>query len=70
MEWLHLVEGVYTPLPVEADGMVRSRVFPGLWLAVGDLLNQNMAQVLAVLHDGLQSTDYRHGVQSLTQPSG
>jgi Uma2 family endonuclease len=70
IEWLHLVEGVYTPLPVEADGIVRSRVFPGLWLAVGDLLNKNMAQVLAVLHNGLQSTDYRDWVQSLTQPSG
>jgi Uma2 family endonuclease len=65
LEWLHLVEGTYIPLPLEADGTLRSRIFPGLWLAVNDLLAQNMTQVLASLQAGLQSPEYKAWVQSL-----
>jgi len=34
---------------------VISRVFPGLWLAAGDLLAGNMGRVLSVLQEGLAS---------------
>jgi Uma2 family endonuclease len=65
LDWLHLVEGVYIPLPIDADGIIRSRVFPGLWLAVNDLLAANMAPVLTTLQSGLQSMDYQDWVSSL-----
>ncbi|WP_407889752.1 hypothetical protein [Scytonema sp. NUACC26] len=32
-------------------------MFPGLWLAVNDLLAGNMTQVLTVLQEGLASCD-------------
>ena len=50
-------EGEYVPLPVERDGVIRSQVFPGLWLAADDLLTGNMGQVLAVLQEGLAAIE-------------
>ncbi len=65
VDWLHLVDGVYTPLPIDADSIIRSQVFPGLWLAANDLLTSNMAQVLTTLQSGLQSVDYQNWVSQL-----
>ena len=41
------------------------RVFPGLWLAVAQLLTRNMQRVLAVLQEGLQSPEHAAFVQKL-----
>ncbi len=49
LDWFYLREGEYVPLPVDEDGVIRSQVFPGLWLAANDLLAGNMGRVLAVL---------------------
>ncbi len=57
IDWFHLEDGEYVPLPVDQDGIIRSRVFPGLWLAVEELLAGNMMQVLAVLQAGLASLE-------------
>ncbi len=57
LNWFYLHEGEYVSLPVEEDGVIRSRVFPGLWLAVDDLLAGNMTRVLAVLQEGLASPE-------------
>jgi hypothetical protein len=39
-------------LSVHADGIIRSQVFPGLWLAVEDLLAGNLANRLTSLNLG------------------
>jgi hypothetical protein len=49
--------------PIDADDVIRSHVFPGLWLAINDLLTGNMTQVLAVLQEGLVSPEHRGFVQ-------
>jgi len=55
LDWFYLQQGEYVSLPVDEGNVIRSRVFPGLWLAVGDLLAGNMARVLSVLQEGLAS---------------
>jgi hypothetical protein len=60
-----LQEGEYVPLPVGEDGVIRSQVFPGLWLAVNDLLAGNMGRVLAVCSEGLGSPEHTAFVQGL-----
>jgi hypothetical protein len=60
-----LQDGIYVNLPIDADGVLRSRVFPGLWLAVNHLLAGNLAQVVAALNLGLESPDYQAFQQSL-----
>jgi Uma2 family endonuclease len=65
LDWFYLTDGDYQPLPIDADGVLRSRVFPGLWLALADLLQAQMPQVLAVLQSGLQSPEHQAFVESL-----
>lgn len=69
LDWFYLEQGDYISLPVDEDGVIRSRVFPGLWLAVNDLLAGNMVQVLATLQQGLASLEHRAFVGQLSQSS-
>ncbi|HEY9905243.1 MAG TPA: Uma2 family endonuclease, partial [Candidatus Sericytochromatia bacterium] len=48
------------------DGIVRSEVFPGLWLAVPALLEGNLAQVLSVLQLGLATSEHAVFVEQLS----
>lgn len=65
LDWFYLQEGEYIPLQVDEDGVIRSQVFPGLWLAVNDLLSGNMERVLAVLQEGLAASEHTAFVQEL-----
>lgn len=53
--WYQLQEGDYGLQQPDELGILRSCVFPGLWLAVGSLLGGDMQQVLAVLQEGTGS---------------
>jgi Uma2 family endonuclease len=66
LDWFSLVDGDYQLLPVDAEGVVRSITFPGLWLAVPALLQGDMAQVLRVLQAGLQSPEQQQFVADLS----
>lgn len=65
LEWFCLMDGEYQPLSPGSDGVIRSRVFPGLWLAVDALLNNQMAQVLEVLQVGLRSPEHQVFIEQL-----
>jgi len=65
VDWFSWQAGEYLPLPIDADGVIRSRMFPGLWLAVEALLAGNTAQVLAVLQTGLATADHAAFVEQL-----
>jgi len=67
LDWFYLQQGEYVSLPVDENNVIWSRVFPGLWLAVGDLLAGNMARVLSVLQEGLASAEHGMFVQQLTE---
>jgi Uma2 family endonuclease len=66
LEWFSLEDGEYQLLSPDPDGIIRSRVFPGLWLAVEALLGNQMRQVLEVLQAGLQSAEHKAFVEQLT----
>jgi len=55
IHWWRLSEGLYVPLPIDDAGVVRSTVFPGLWLASAALLKGDLQQVMTVLQQGMQS---------------
>jgi len=65
ISWFYLDEGEYLDLPTDSDGIIRSRVFPGLWLAVAELLAGRMQRVFAVLQEGVQSPEHAAFVQKL-----
>lgn len=65
-DWFCLEAGEYIKLEADEQGVIRSSVFPGLWLAVSSLLSGEMEQVLAVLQQGLNSAEYQEFIQHLT----
>lgn len=65
LDWFHLVEGEYQLLLPDESGVIRSRVFSGLWLSVNDLLNYNMTNVLETVQAGIRSPEHQAFVQSL-----
>ncbi|MEZ4610791.1 MAG: Uma2 family endonuclease [Caldilineaceae bacterium] len=55
--WFVLTDGVYVAMTPDDDGVLRSRIFPGLWLQPEAFLVGDLAQVLAVLQKGLASEE-------------
>ncbi len=52
IDWFALTDGEYFPLSADDDGIVHSRVFPGLRLATDALLQGNLSAALTELHKG------------------
>jgi putative restriction endonuclease len=67
IRWHVLVKGRYELQPPDADGIWRSRVFPGLWLDGTALLRRDMQRVLAVLQSGLASPEHETFVKQLAE---
>ena len=65
LDWWWLNEEVYVALPSDADGIIRSQVFPGLYLHVAALLAEDRRAVLAALQRGLASAEHAAFVQRL-----
>ena len=65
LDWFVLEHEQYTPLPVSPDGIVRSRIFPGLHLAVNALLAQDAAKVMDTLQTGLRCQEHAAFVDDL-----
>ncbi len=70
VDWFELHEGRYAALPADAAGIVRSRAFPGLWLAVAALLDGGLAEVLRILQTGLASAEHAAFVARLAGGEG
>ncbi len=58
IDWLSLDEGRYAALSADEDGIVHSRVFPGLRLDVPALLAGDLGRVLTTLQAGLSSPEH------------
>jgi hypothetical protein len=58
IEWYVLRDDAFELLPADASGIVRSEVFPGLWLDTPALLAENLLQVLATLQQGIASPEH------------
>ena len=65
LHWFQLHEGKYIPLAPDDDGVIHSRVFPGLDLHADALLAGNLAEVLQVVQKGIQSKTHEEFVQYL-----
>ena len=59
LDWFRLQEGRYVSFEPDAKGVIRSQFFPGLWLSVNALREGNLAEVLAVLQQGLQTAEHQ-----------
>ncbi|MGP1385250.1 MAG: Uma2 family endonuclease [Thainema sp.] len=59
IDWFYLADGTYQTLALDADGVYRSRQFPGLWLACDRILAGDLAAVLAALQQGLATAEHQ-----------
>jgi Uma2 family endonuclease len=65
IDWFVLRDDRYERLAPDAAGQYRSEIFPGLWLDPAALLHGNLAQVIAVLQQGLASPEHAEFVSRL-----
>jgi Uma2 family endonuclease len=70
LDWFGLREGEYVQLESNAEGVICSEVFPGLWLDKFALLSGDLAKVLEVLQQGLTAAEHQGFVESLSVDSG
>ncbi|MBI2948282.1 MAG: Uma2 family endonuclease [Verrucomicrobia bacterium] len=65
VDWWALEEDEYRPMTPDAAGLLRSRVFPGLWLDVRALLANDGARLQATLEAGLRDAAHEQFVRQL-----
>jgi Uma2 family endonuclease len=70
IDWFVNQEGHFQPMPVTADGILRSTVFPGLWLDPAALVRGDRARIEAVLQQGLGSPEHADFVARLERARG
>jgi Uma2 family endonuclease len=58
IDWFVLRDSTYEPLVPQPDGIVRSEVFPGLWLDVAAMVDMNLSHVLQALQRGIDSPEH------------
>jgi hypothetical protein len=58
IDWFVLRDDHYERLPADDHGVVRSEVFPGLWLDTGALLRGDLQGVLATLQKGMATPEH------------
>ncbi len=68
--WHTLENGEYIVLPLDPDGLYRSRAFPGLWLDATALLAGNGAGVRQALELGLNTPEHAAFAATLTAKRG
>jgi Uma2 family endonuclease len=69
LSWFRLQAEEFVLIEPDADGIIRSSVFPGLWLAVPALLEGRMMEVLNVLQAGIADPAHQAFIQTLTSPN-
>jgi len=65
--WYRLVDGKYVLLQPGSGGLLRSVVFPGLWLDPAALLTLNGAKLFDALDLGLRSPEHQDFARALAQ---
>ena len=69
-DWFYLEDETYQSLLPDDAGIIRSRRFPGLWLAHASLLTGDLSTVLSILQQGINSPEHQQFVDQLaSQPA-
>jgi Uma2 family endonuclease len=69
IDWFVLRAGLYERMPVDAQGLLRSEIFAGLWLDPAALLHGDLATVLAIVQQGLAGPEHVAFVTRLHPPA-
>jgi Uma2 family endonuclease len=69
IDWFRLEKESYVPLLPDAEGIIRSQIFPGLQLDVQAMLKGDLARVLTVLQHGVGTAEHQAFVARLAPPA-
>jgi Uma2 family endonuclease len=64
-DWYRLRNEVYEILPRDDAGIIRSEVFPGLWLDTRAMLESDWGNMVATLQNGMATEEYQRFAASL-----
>lgn len=70
VDWFALAEGRFARRAPDAEGLLRSHAFPGLWLSPLALVEGRSADVLATLQRGLATSEHAVFVAELAKRGG
>jgi len=65
IDWFVISDGQFQPLLPDSAGILKSRVFPGLWLKMRSMIDGDLPAVLTTLNQGLSSPEHAEFVQKL-----
>ena len=57
-DWFRLRDGEYIKLQPDENKIIKSEAYPGLWLAVEALLNNDLAEVIQTVQKGLDTKEH------------
>ena len=63
LDWWQLVDDDYRSIEPDENGILKSRIFPGLWLDPQALLSEDGVRVLEVVNQGLASPEHGEFVE-------
>jgi Uma2 family endonuclease len=69
VDWFALRSSQYERLAPDTEAVLRSEVFPGLWLDAPALVQGDLARVLCVLQQGIASPEHAEFVERLKRAS-
>lgn len=67
LDWFELVEGRYEPMAADADGLLKSKIFPGLWLDPKSLLAGDVPKIYAAVDAGTATEEHKAFAATLAQ---
>lgn len=66
IDWFVLREGRFEKQAPDVSGLLKSKVFPGLWLDPAAMLRGDLARVMAVVQQGIASPEHAAFVEKLS----
>lgn len=66
IDWFRLRDGEYIKLQSDEQNIIKSEVFPGLWLKIDSLLEYDLARVIQTVQQGLDTAKHRNFVTKIT----
>jgi Uma2 family endonuclease len=64
-DWFYLRDGEYIKLQPDEKNIIKSEVFPGLWLELDSLLNYKLAKVIETVQQGLETAEHQEFITSI-----
>lgn len=67
LDWFRLRESKYIKRQPDENSVIKSEIYPGLWLDINALLKGNLAKVLETLQRGIASKQHQDFVEKLSE---